>query len=93
MNYSAFKDNLGYFVLIALLIKLMAFGFNIADSLAALALLIFASGLRVFDYMFPKRPDLYADLESLKADLKQLVIKNEELERNVTALKIERVRR
>ena len=88
MTYSIFKNNLGYIIIIALFIKLMAYGLSLSDCLGALVLLVFAFGAKVMEYYVPKRPDLYADLQSLQAAKDELVSKVDELERDVMGLKM-----
>ena len=90
---SKVKNNLGYLIVIALFIKLLALGLTYTDCLGALVLLSFAFGSMVLEYFVPKRPDLYAITESMQAKINELVSKNEGLERDVTGLKIERIRR
>lgn len=88
VTYSVFKENLGYLILIALFIKLMAFGLTLSDCLGALVLLIFAFGSKVLEYYVPKRPDIYADLKSMQDSVNELVSKTDGLGRDVMAIKL-----
>jgi hypothetical protein len=88
VNYSVYKSNLGYLILIALFIKLMAFGLSLSDCLGALVLLSFAFGSKVLEYYVPARPDIYADLKSMQDSMTELVSKTDELERDVMGIKL-----
>ena len=88
MTYSDYKSNLGYLILIALFIKLMAFGLSLSDCLGALVLLSFAFGSKVLEYYVPARPDIYADLKSMQDSMTELVSKTDELERDVMGIKL-----
>jgi hypothetical protein len=87
------KENLGHFILVALFAKLMAFGLSSSDCFGALVLLLFSYGSKALDYYVPKRPDLYADLKLKQEAIKALESKTEGLERDVSALKMERLGR
>lgn len=76
--------------MLVLLVKLVVYQVSLADCLAAMVLLLAISAAKVIDYMYPKRPDLYTQIKSLESQIDQLVIKNEDLERDVTAMKFER---
>ena len=93
MNYSEFKQNLGQWVTLALIVKLMAFGFSYAECFGALVLLVSLHGSKVIDYYLPKRPDINAALELLEAEIKRLSSKSEELEQGVSSLQMERLRK
>lgn len=88
MTFSAFKEQLAYIIIIALFIKLMAFGLDLTDCLGALVLLIFVFGAKITEYYVPKRPDLYADFSSLQELNKGLASKVEDLERDVMSIKM-----
>jgi hypothetical protein len=66
----------------------MALGFTWQDCFAALILLFFVNVYKVVGYLYPKRQDVYADLENLNLELKRLSTKTDELQRDVTATKI-----
>ena len=74
--------------MIALFIKLMAFGLSLSDCLGALVLLSFAFGSKVLEYYVPARPDIYADLKSMQDSMTELVSKTDELERDVMGIKL-----
>lgn len=72
----------------ALFIKLMVYGFSLADCLGSLVILTFAYGIKVLDYYVPKRPDIYTDLKSLQDSMQSLVSKTDDLKRDVMGLKL-----
>ena len=71
----------------AVFIKLIFFGLSLSDCLGALVILITLLALRVVLYIYPKRPDLFNEISLVQEQLKEFTIKNEQLERDVTALK------
>ena len=89
MEYKLIKENQSQIVILVLLVKLVVYRVSYADCLAATVLLLAISASKVIDYLYPKRPDLYTQLNSLESQVQSLVIKNEDLERDVTAMKFE----
>lgn len=85
-------NNLNLAILLVLFIKLMALGFNWEDCFASLILLFFVNVYKVVGFKYPKRQDVYADLENLNQRLNELSKQNEELQRDVTGLKLKGVR-
>lgn len=73
-------------VSLAMLVKMFLFGVGIGDSLAALFILAAVQVSKVIDYKFPKRADLFQEVETQKKKI-------EELESDVTALKFGNIRR
>lgn len=71
----------------ALFLKLIFSGLSISDCLGALILLITTQAVRIVDYNFPKRPDLFVEMDALKKLNQDLLQKTDELERDVTGLK------
>lgn len=86
------KDNLGLIISALLLVKLYM-GLTIAESVCALALLAYILAERVVSVLYPRQPDLHKEMDTIKAQLNELVSKNEELERSVSALQMEKLRR
>ena len=68
-------------------IKLIFFGLSLSDCLGALVILITLLALRVILYLYPKRPDLFNEMSLLQEKLNEVITKNEQLERDVTAIK------
>ena len=86
------KENLGLITLALLVIKLY-WGLSLAESVCALALLAYILADRVVSVLYPRQPDLHKEMDTIKAQLNELVSKNEELERSVSALQMEKLRR
>lgn len=86
------KDNLGLIVLALLSVKLLI-GLTIAESVCALALLAYILADRVVSVLYPRQPDLHKEMDTIRAQINGLVSKNEELERSVSALQMEKLRR
>lgn len=84
------KENLNLAILLVLFIKLVVWGFNWTDCFASFVLLSFVNVYKVVGYLYPKRHDVHTDLENLNLKLNELSVKNEELNRDVTALAFER---
>ena len=83
------KENQSQVIILVLLLKLVVYRVSYADCLCAGVLLLAISAAKVIDYLYPKRPDLYTQLKELDSKFQELVLKNEDLERDVTAMKFE----
>jgi len=83
------KENQSQVIILVLLIKLVVYRVSYADCLCAGILLLAISAAKAVDYLFPKRPDLYTQLNNLESKVQEIVTKNEDLERDVTAMKFE----
>lgn len=86
---SLLKENQSQVIILVLLIKLVVYRVSYADCLCAGVLLLAISAAKVTDHLFPKRPDLYTQLNDLASKVQELTTKNEDLERDVTAMKFE----
>lgn len=76
-----------------MLIKLLGFGFTIADALGCFFILSTLLGLQVVSYLFPKRPDLFKEMHSLQKELQELKATSERQESDITGLKFGATRR
>lgn len=87
------KEHLIPVLCVLLFAKIIIAGLSIADSLGALVLLSSLHLDRVLLYLFPNRVDVYQELSLVQSKLVEITSKSEELERDVTALKIGSVKR
>lgn len=71
----------------AVFIKLIFFGLSLSDCLGALVILVTLLALKVILYIHPKRPDLFNEISLVQEQLKEITTRNEQLERDVTAIK------
>ena len=76
--------------MLVLLVKLALYQVSLADCLCVMVLLSFMLAEKIVVYNYPKQPNLYTQQKELESKLQDLVLKNEELERDVTAIKFER---
>lgn len=83
-----FKDNQTEIIVWILLTKLILGGFSLTVCLGSLVLLFTLQALKVIEYLYPKRPDIFNELSLIQDQIKTLTIKNEELERDVTGLRM-----
>lgn len=82
------NNNFNLALMLVLSVKLMALGFSWTDCFASLILLSFVNVYKVVGFKYPNRQDVYADLENLNQQFQELSKKNEELQRDVTGLKL-----
>lgn len=67
--------------------KLCFAGLTLTDCLGALIILVTIQAVRVIDYLFPKRPNLFNELSLVQDQINIIKSKSEELEHDVTSLK------
>lgn len=82
-----FKDQIDLIITWIVIFKFIIIGLSPADCYGALILLLSIQASKVIGYLFPKRPDLFRDINLLHEQIQELIIKNEEIERDVTGLK------
>lgn len=87
---SKIKENLGYSIAVALFLKALVAGVSISDCAALLVVLGYLTALKVIDYKYPKRADLFSEVYELKTQIDELNKKLDENQRQVTALSFER---
>lgn len=86
--FSAYKPRLSYLLIVAFSAKLMVYGYDLSDAMAALFVLTGAICLEVVSYYFPKRPDVYQELKDIKRHLSEIQGKSDDMERDVMGLKM-----
>lgn len=85
-----------HFFLIAsglFLLSLLSSSFTTAQAIGGLVLFGAVQAKAVTEYLYPKRPDLYKDVEELRALTKEVKTKAESIETDVTALKFGALRK
>ena len=85
----AFKEHVSMIAVGLILVKLLIVGLSLPDALGSLFILGSIHGKHALDYLMPGRPDLFKEVEQIKADLERV----DTLQRDVTALKLQQVRR
>ena len=78
---------------ILLLLKLICLGFSPADAAGSLFLLLALQAEVITSHLFPKRPDLFKEVLDLQAQLNTLREKSDEMDRDLTGLKMGAMRR
>lgn len=86
MKFKLDLFTLNLLIVIAVLVKLVFFEISFAACLAAFVILVTIQSIKVIDHLFPKRVDLYSELENLKREIDELKAKNERLESITTGL-------
>lgn len=92
MKLSVFEVSF-YFLILALLGKLLVVGFSLGESLAALAILCAIMIKPIVEHNWPKRQDLFKEMHELKIAFETISQKQSEVERDVTALKFGAMRK
>lgn len=70
-----------------LLLKLLVLGFGMAEAAGSLFILLALESQKVIAYLFPKRPDVFAEITELQKQLAEIKDKEEEHSREITALR------
>lgn len=73
--------------LVIALVKLILSTLTTQDVICILAILIVSQAARVVDFKYPKRPDLFSEVESLQKKLADMESKFDGLEHDMTGVK------
>jgi hypothetical protein len=92
VNFSAF--NLGTAIALALLAKILFVGVTSIGEAVGMAVILGSFPLaKVIDHLFPKRPDLFAEMRGLQSQMNKMIEEKDEMQRDLTALKFRDVRK
>ena len=72
---------------VLLMVELILNRLSVWDCLAAAVVVVWSQSEKVVDYLFPKRPDVFNEIQSIRSSVEALQDKSSDLERDVTALK------
>jgi hypothetical protein len=73
--------------LVIAIVKLILSTLTTQDVLCILAILTVSQAARVLDYKYPKRPDLFSEVESLHKKISDIESKYDVLENDMTGVK------